>query len=102
MAGHYSDSNYWFVYAIGKSHPLYLIIDRSTVCVDSTTSWSFHTFSLSQNLFAFGDKDGKGTEAKFQHPLAVSFAKSAEGNKAYVADSYNHKVMLGRIDYVKS
>lgn len=43
-----------------------------------------------QNLFAFGDMDGKGVDAKLQHPLGVAWA--SEQNLLYVADSYNHKV----------
>ncbi|KAK3766019.1 hypothetical protein RRG08_002262 [Elysia crispata] len=40
------------------------------------------------NLFAFGDKDGKGYEAKLQHPLGVTLL----GHSLFVADSYNHKI----------
>lgn len=47
-----------------------------------------------QNLFAFGDIDGKGIAAKLQHPLGVCF--SAKENCVYVADTYNHKIK--RID----
>lgn len=43
-----------------------------------------------QNLFAFGDVDGKGVDAKLQHPLGVAWM--AEQSLLYVADSYNHKV----------
>lgn len=42
------------------------------------------------SLFAFGDKDGKGAQAKLQHPLAVA----AVNDKVLVADSYNHKLKL--------
>lgn len=49
-----------------------------------------------QNLFAFGDTDGKGVAAKLQHPLGVAF--SAKENCVYVADTYNHKIK--RIDIV--
>ncbi|ELU03866.1 hypothetical protein CAPTEDRAFT_52631, partial [Capitella teleta] len=42
-----------------------------------------------KNLFAFGDVDGKGIEAKLQHPLAVTLA---EDGQLFVADSYNHKI----------
>ncbi|XP_076855410.1 NHL repeat-containing protein 2 [Brachyhypopomus gauderio] len=42
------------------------------------------------NLFAFGDVDGKGVDAKLQHPLGVGW--DAAGGVLYVADSYNHKV----------
>ncbi len=40
------------------------------------------------DLFDFGDVNGKGENARFQHPLGVAVA----GRKLYVADSYNHKL----------
>ena len=43
-----------------------------------------------QNLFAYGDVDGSGTEARLQHPLAVALL--APAGPLLVADSYNHKV----------
>ncbi len=43
-------------------------------------------------LFAFGDADGLGTEARFQHPLGVV----VDGGYVYVADTYNNKIK--RID----
>lgn len=45
---------------------------------------------LAENLFAYGDKDGKGSRARFQHPLAVCFDDQAK--LLYVADSYNHRI----------
>ncbi|XP_069166053.1 NHL repeat-containing protein 2 isoform X2 [Procambarus clarkii] len=42
------------------------------------------------DLFAYGDIDGSGTDAKLQHPLAVA----AVGEAVYVADSYNHKIKV--------
>ncbi|XP_061491929.1 NHL repeat-containing protein 2 isoform X2 [Rhineura floridana] len=42
------------------------------------------------NLFAFGDVDGAGINAKLQHPLGVTWDKKR--NLLYVADSYNHKI----------
>lgn len=45
-----------------------------------------------KNLFAFGDVDGAGTNAKLQHPLGVAWDKKR--SLLYVADSYNHKVRL--------
>lgn len=47
---------------------------------------------VNQNLFAFGDVDGKGADAKLQHPLGVAWAPGQ--SLLYVADSYNHKVIL--------
>lgn len=48
--------------------------------------------SFAQNLFAFGDEDGVGIDAKLQHPLGVAW--NPEEKRLYVADSYNHKVRL--------
>nr|XP_057917695.1 NHL repeat-containing protein 2 [Doryrhamphus excisus] len=44
------------------------------------------------NLFAFGDVDGKGVDAKLQHPLGVAWSR--EESLLYVVDSYNHKVKV--------
>lgn len=44
-----------------------------------------------QNLFAYGDKDGKGYDCKLQHPLGVTIV-TEENGPLLVADSYNHKV----------
>ncbi|KAH0506982.1 NHL repeat-containing protein 2 [Microtus ochrogaster] len=44
------------------------------------------------NLFAFGDIDGVGINAKLQHPLGVAW--DAKRNLLYVADSYNHKIKV--------
>ncbi len=41
-----------------------------------------------QSLFAFGDIDGVGGDARFQHPLGIAIS----GDMLYVADSYNHKL----------
>jgi len=43
-------------------------------------------------LFAFGDVDGSGINAKLQHPLGVTWDKKRK--LLYVADSYNHKVSI--------
>lgn len=45
-----------------------------------------------EGLFDFGDEDGAGTGARFQHPLGVAF----DGASLYVADTYNSKIK--RID----
>uniref|UniRef100_A0A8C2QZZ7 NHL repeat-containing protein 2 n=1 Tax=Capra hircus TaxID=9925 RepID=A0A8C2QZZ7_CAPHI len=44
------------------------------------------------NLFAFGDVDGVGINARLQHPLGVTWDKKR--NLLYVADSYNHKIKV--------
>ena len=41
-----------------------------------------------QSLFAFGDRDGFGGEARLQHPLGITYSAGV----LYVADSYNHKI----------
>jgi len=49
-----------------------------------------------QSLFAFGDVDGIGAAARFQHPLGLAI----DGTTLFVADSYNHKIK--RIDLTSS
>uniref|UniRef100_A0A8B9R8E0 Thioredoxin-like fold domain-containing protein n=1 Tax=Anas platyrhynchos TaxID=8839 RepID=A0A8B9R8E0_ANAPL len=44
------------------------------------------------NLFAFGDVDGAGINAKLQHPLGITWDKKRK--LLYVADSYNHKIKV--------
>ncbi|KAJ8365188.1 hypothetical protein SKAU_G00140190 [Synaphobranchus kaupii] len=44
------------------------------------------------NLFAFGDVDGVGINAKLQHPLGVAW--NPRNGLLYVADSYNHKIKV--------
>lgn len=45
------------------------------------------------DLFQFGWRDGTGDTVRFQHPLGVSWAASADGNGfVYVADTYNHRI----------
>ena len=67
----------------------------SSLCQKTREAYSWHfkcsIFFSSQNLFAFGDQDGKGVEAKLQHPLAVAW--NPHSQKLFVADSYNHKVI---------
>lgn len=46
-----------------------------------------HT-AVGKDLFIFGDKDGKGDDARLQHPLGVAVYKDI----IYLADTYNHKI----------
>ncbi|GAB4822761.1 hypothetical protein N2152v2_009807 [Parachlorella kessleri] len=46
---------------------------------------------FADNLFRFGDRDGTGSNALLQHPLAVL---AAGDGKVYVADSYNHRLKV--------
>jgi len=43
------------------------------------------------NLFAYGDVDGDGVNAKLQHPLGVAVGDQGE---VFIADSYNHKLKV--------
>jgi sugar lactone lactonase YvrE len=43
-----------------------------------------------QNLFSFGDRDGKEFDAKLQHPLGVAWCN--QDKTLYIADSYNHRL----------
>jgi DNA-binding beta-propeller fold protein YncE len=40
------------------------------------------------DLFDFGDKDGTGDAARFQHPLGVAH----HDGQVYIADTYNHRI----------
>ena len=46
---------------------------------------------FNQDLFAFGDEDGKGRNVRLQHPLGVAWDETKQ--LLYIADSYNHKVV---------
>lgn len=43
---------------------------------------------LGRTLFEFGDIDGVGDTARFQHPLGIAW----RGDTLFIADSYNHKL----------
>jgi DNA-binding beta-propeller fold protein YncE len=43
-----------------------------------------------RSLFAFGDVNGKGSAARFQHPIGIAYASG----RLYVADTYNHKIKV--------
>lgn len=45
---------------------------------------------VGQDLFVFGDVDGKGEEVRLQHPLGVTNYNGF----IYVADTYNHKIKI--------
>lgn len=55
---------------------------------DVTTIVGPHDFARGRSLFEFGDIDGKGDEARLQHPLGLVYADGA----LFVADTYNHKI----------
>ena len=43
---------------------------------------------MGEDLFEFGDRDGKGKEVRLQHPLGVVYHEGT----LYVADTYNNKI----------
>ncbi len=43
---------------------------------------------VGEDLFEFGDRDGKGDEVRLQHPLGVTY----HDGWLYVADTYNNKI----------
>ncbi|HXG65758.1 MAG TPA: thioredoxin-like domain-containing protein, partial [Blastocatellia bacterium] len=43
---------------------------------------------VGQGLFEFGDRDGRGSQARLQHPLGVVYHEGV----LYVADTYNNKI----------
>jgi thiol-disulfide isomerase/thioredoxin len=47
-----------------------------------------HDLPNGQSLFAFGDHDGKGPSARFQHCLGVAYGDG----KLFIADTYNNKI----------
>lgn len=53
-----------------------------------TTIAGTHDLPRGRSLFEFGDVDGSGEDARFQHPLGVAISDT----DLYVADSYNHKI----------
>jgi thiol-disulfide isomerase/thioredoxin len=52
---------------------------------------------VGEGLFEFGHKDGALAEARLQHPLGIH----CDGNRIYVADTYNHAVRLIDLDAQK-
>jgi thiol-disulfide isomerase/thioredoxin/sugar lactone lactonase YvrE len=42
------------------------------------------------DLFEFGDRDGRGDAARFQHPLGIAAARGV----LFVADTYNHRIRM--------
>ncbi|XP_054168478.1 NHL repeat-containing protein 2-like [Oppia nitens] len=61
-------------------------VDITTGCVTGVVGGDKNP----QNLFAFGDCDGKGTDCRLQHCLGIAF--DANTNLLFIADSYNHKI----------
>lgn len=45
---------------------------------------------IGSGLFVFGDREGIGTQARLQHPLAVAWDQQRQG--IWIADTYNNKI----------
>jgi thiol-disulfide isomerase/thioredoxin/sugar lactone lactonase YvrE len=67
-------------------------IRRVPVAADGIVTTVAGTSELprGQSLFAFGDVDGVGDAARFQHPIGAA----RHDNLLFVADSYNHKIRV--------
>ncbi|QDT36466.1 thioredoxin-like domain-containing protein [Stratiformator vulcanicus] len=61
-----------------------------------TTPAGPHDLPRGATLFEFGDRDGLGSDARFQHPLGIAY----KDGFLYVADSYNHK--LRKVELLKT
>lgn len=84
-----------------QEHPVLIIADSesSSIRLCNLESGAGSTLAggdpmFSENLFRFGDRDGIGSDALFQHPLA---AISTLDGRIVVADSYNHKIKVAVI-----
>jgi DNA-binding beta-propeller fold protein YncE/cytochrome oxidase Cu insertion factor (SCO1/SenC/PrrC family) len=55
---------------------------------DVSTIVGTHDLPSGRSLFEFGDVDGKGENARLQHPLGVAY----RNGQLFVADTYNHKI----------
>lgn len=84
--------------ALSKGEPACLLVAdsesssiRSISLVDGCVKGLAGGSLNPQNLFAFGDEDGIGLDAKLQHPLGIC---SSSPKSAYIADSYNHKIKI--------
>ena len=78
--------------AVGSDGALYFADSesssiRSAVVADDGGSTAL-VAGGDENLFAFGDLDGTGADARFQHPLGIA----THGNALLVADTYNSKI----------
>jgi thiol-disulfide isomerase/thioredoxin len=78
--------------AIGAAGILYFADSESSSIRSATVSESGGSTALvaggQENLFDFGDRDGVGAEARFQHPLGVAMHEG----RLLVADTYNSKI----------
>ncbi|AFY41617.1 thioredoxin-like domain-containing protein [Nostoc sp. PCC 7107] len=58
--------------------------------VEIVEPFQVRTVCGSQQLFGFGDVDGRATDVRLQHCMGVEYAD----NFLWVADTYNHKIKL--------
>src|SRR5437588_2611011 len=56
--------------------------------IDLTTGKVKTLAGGTRDLFDFGDRDGRGDHARFQHPLGLTVFQ----NSLLIADTYNHKI----------
>jgi sugar lactone lactonase YvrE len=82
----------------GFAQPSGLATDGETLYVADSESNIIRAVGLKEggavrtlaggDLFEFGDRDGRGDDARLQHPLGVTF----HAGLLYIADTYNHKI----------
>ena len=82
------------------AQPSGLAIDGNTLYVADAESNTIRSVALPPDntvttlaggdLFAFGDNDGTGDAARFQHPLGVA----VHDGRVIIADTYNHKIKM--------
>ncbi len=82
-----SDAEGKFLYLVDSEGSA---IRRISIAPDGLVTTIAGTSELprGQSLFAFGDVDGVGSRARFQHPLGIAVFEDS----LFVADSYNHKI----------
>ena len=85
-AGKFNDELHFFVADSESSAIRGISFDSEKACNVAGAN------SDSRDLFDFGDEEGRGHQAKLQHPLGVHYCKA--NNTLYVADTYNHKIKV--------
>ena len=82
------------------AQPSGLAVDGQTLFVADAESNTIRSIALPPgnlvttlaggDLFDFGDVDGAGDRARFQHPLGVA----VHAGRVFIADTYNHKIKV--------
>ena len=76
---------------LSLAQSLLYVVDAETSairCIDRQNAST--TTLVGSGLFIFGDKTGKGTQARLQHPLDIVWDMQRQG--LWIADTYNNKI----------